>query len=108
MKASPEVQALIGAGLVIYALVTLGAAIFWPKALENPFLRPRWWGFGPRASRAASGVGSGFWLLIGFLLLAGVFNVLPQSLSPYVFPLIVLLFVATVVAQLVSTRKNAA
>jgi hypothetical protein len=108
MKASPEIQALFGIGIMVYALVMLGAAIWWPKLLNNPLLRPRWWGFGPRASRAAAGIGSGFWLTIGMFLLGNALNILSRSASGWVLLLMGAFLVAAVVAQPIASGKNAA
>src|SRR5687768_8594467 len=108
MKAPPEIQALFGIGLMAYALVTLGAAIWCPKLLDNPLLRPRWWGSGPRASRAAAGFGSGVWLTIGILLVGNALNVLPPAANNLVLPVLGFFFAAAVIAQLTSGGNDAA
>ncbi|MFC3715963.1 hypothetical protein ACFONC_07360, partial [Luteimonas soli] len=108
MKASPEIQALIGIGFMVYALVTIYAAIWRPKLLNNPFLRPRWWGFGPRASRAAAGVGSGAWLTIGAFVLGNALGILPRSASNLTFLLIFLFLIGAVIAQAFSAGDDAA
>jgi hypothetical protein len=108
MKVSPEVQALFGLCLIIYALVIIFAAMWRPKWLENRFLLQRWWGFGPKANRCAAGLGSGVWISIGAFLLGDAFDLITRGTSYWVFALILIFFVSSVIAQLAGGRNDAA
>ena len=108
MQASPELEALFGLCLAIYASVTVVAAIWRPKLLDHGLLRPRWWGYGPRAGRAAAAFGSGVWLTIGLALLGKTFQVLPANSGKIVLAAVMFFFVAAVVADLLRISKDAA
>ena len=106
MKANPEIQVLFGLGLILYTLVTLVCAIGFPKYLDNPFLRPRWWGFGPRATRLAVVFGSGVWLTIGAFLVGNAIDMLSPAMNRLFFPLLVLFLVAAGIAQFATSDKD--
>jgi len=106
MKANPEIQVLFGLGLILYTLVTLVCAIAFPKYLDNPFLRPRWWGFGPRATRLAVVFGSGFWLTIGGFVVGNAFDVITATMKQLLFLLLVLFLVAAGIAQFATSEKD--
>ena len=97
-----EFQALFGLGLTMYALVSLYAILWRPKMLSNPILRPRWFGFGPKASRAAAGFGSFGWLTIGIFALGHAFDALPYKANAIAVVLILFFATAAVIAQLTS------
>jgi hypothetical protein len=69
MKASPEIELLVGTVLCVYSLVILWSTIRRPKLLDHWLLRPRWWGTGPRAGRIGAAFGGMVWLLIGVWLI---------------------------------------
>ncbi len=107
MKASPEIEALFGLCLAIYASVTITAAIWRPKLLDHGLLRPRWWGYGPRAGRVAAGLGSGVWLTIGLALLGKAFHVLPANSGKMIFIAVMFFFAAAVLADVLRRSKDA-
>ena len=107
MRVSAEIQALVAVGLVVYGTVALYAAIWRPKLLDNPLVRPRWWGFGPKASRPASGFAAGAWIVLGFFGQGHAFGILPSGSNGWVLLLIVLLLAGAVIAQLASGRGDA-
>lgn len=106
VKANPEIQVLFGLGLILYALVTLVCAIGFPKYLDNPFLRPRWWGFGPRATRLAVVFGSGVWLTIGGFVLGNAFDVISATMKQLLFLSLVLFLIAAGIAQFATSDKD--
>jgi hypothetical protein len=79
MKASPEAGAIFGVVLCAYAIVTASVAVSRPKLLNHWAFRPKWWGFGPRASPFAAAVGSGVWFCIGLFLIDMWAHILPVS-----------------------------
>lgn len=103
MKASPEIQALVGCFFIVYALIAFFAAIWRPKLLDHALMRPRWWGFGPRATRAAVAFGSGFWSTVGVWLLGGALGILPADANKSAFWLLIVFFIAAGLAQLVAS-----
>jgi hypothetical protein len=108
MTISPAFAALIGLGFLAYGSAILFAALWRPTLLSHPLLRPRWWGFGPRATRIASGLGSGAHLVIGSFLIAHAAGVWPATLTGPAVGLIFLLVTSAAIAQLVSPRDDAA
>ena len=75
MKVSPEVEAVVGMVFIAFSVATIVVAVWYPKHLDHPFIRPRWFGAGgPRAGRFGSVVGSIFWLAIGVLLVIQAFQ----------------------------------
>jgi hypothetical protein len=70
MRASAELELLLGIAFCTYSLVTLWSAIWRPKLLDHWLLRPRWFGAtGPRAGRIGAAFGAIVWLCIGFWLI---------------------------------------
>ena len=108
MTIFPALEAFIGFGFLAYGSATLFAAIWRPKLLGHLLLRPRWWGFGARATHIASGLGSGAHLVIGSFLVAQAFGVWPTTLTGGAVALMLLFAASAGIAQLLSSRDDAA
>ena len=108
MKASPEVGAMFGVALCAYAIVTASVAISRPKLLNHWALRPKWWGFGPRASPFASALGSGVWFSIGVFLIDLWAKVLPALGHQILLAAAFCCFLAAAAWDLAHTNRNGA
>ena len=66
MKLPPFFELLLGVASVAYASVMFWAAVFRPRLLAHPLLRPRWIsGQGARAGRIGAAFGAIVWFCVG-------------------------------------------